>query len=365
MKRSAIYRAAAAAFVAAGIAACSSSPEGWSIKGQLPSLKEGDKVAVEAFNATQGIWYGVDSIEAGKDGQIAYTAATPSPYPDIYRLSLGKEAIYFPIDSAETVTVTGGKKALMPARVSGTPLAEKMAQVDSLLAVTPASADSLLKRRLTETILADQNGLIAYYIITKQRQGRSLFDTNDRHDLAIVGAVANKFATIRPDDPRTQLLKDVYLKNRAQLPEVKANAATIEAQTTGLFDISLYDREGRRHSLKEEASRGRVVLLSFVAYGHEGAPAYTALLRRLWDGHHDTGLDIFQVSIDPDEGLWRQSTERLPWTAVYNSPADGSRYLASYNVTSVPATFIINRQGDIAERVTDPEQLASALQKYL
>lgn len=352
-----------AAAIAAAAVACSHGPQGWTLRGTVPSVKEGQKVAIEAFNPSQGVWYGIDSVEVGQDGQFSYTAATPSPYPDIYRVSLGQQAVYFPIDSLETVTLTGAKDALTPARISGTPLAATMTRVDSLIAVQPN--DSLLKRQLTEIILSDDRGLISYYVITKTRQGRPLFDPSQRRDLSIIGAVANKYVSTRPDDPRTPLLKDVYLKNRASLPEMASNARQIEAQTTGLFDINLYDRQGASHSLKDMASKGHVTILSFTSYAAETSPAYTALLRQAWDRSHAAGLDIYEVSIDPQESVWKTASERLPWVSVYSPATQAEEHLRNYNVTSVPATFIINRQGDLAERVTDPRQLQQALAKYL
>ena len=38
--------------------------------------------------------------------------------------------------------------------------------------------------------------------------------------------------------------------------------------------------------------------------------------------------------------------------------------LATYNVTTLPVTFVINRQGELVERVDDITRLASTVNKY-
>ena len=80
-----------------------------------------------------------------------------------------------------------------------------------------ALTDSELKRELAQTILADPSGIVAYYIISKQINGRYLFNPADRMDNRVIGAVANAYSEKRPDDPRTSYLKQLYLANRVAM----------------------------------------------------------------------------------------------------------------------------------------------------
>ena len=54
-----------------------------------------------------------------------------------------------------------------------------------------------------------------------------------------------------------------------------------------------------------------------------------------------------------------------PWVTVYNSPKDGEATLRDYNVGALPAIFVINRNGELVERVEDPTRLSSAVARYL
>lgn len=354
---------------AAALASCSHN-QGWTIKGTLDNAPEDTKLAVLGFNAGVGAWYVIDSVEVSDNGSFSFTAAQPSPYSDIYSISLGDKAIYFPIDSAETLSVKADANSFDTSfEIQGTDLAEAMRNVDRAISrvaqangIEAVRTDSILKRQLTQIAIEDGNGLIAYYIISKQVGGKPLFSTDNRADVRTIGAVANNFAMNRPDDPRTKFLEDIFLS--ARRASSKGNKVSIEAPEISLFDIDLFDSKGVSHSLADVADKGKVVLLSFVRYGSDSASPYNIILHDVYDSH-TSDVDIYQVSVNDEEMVWKDSARNIPWTSVYLPSTAGNEILSSYNVGALPMTFIINRNGDIAERVIDPATLASAVKKYL
>lgn len=356
------------AIAALALVGCSHN-EGWTVKGNLSNPVAGQKLALNGFNAGIGAWYLIDSVNVSENGDFSFTAAQPSPYSDIYSLSYGDKAIFFPIDSAETLTIFADANSFDTSfEVKGTDLAEAMRNVD--LAISHALAasgsegvrsDSLLKRRLTQIAIDDANGVIAYYIISKQVNGKPIFNLNDKTDLRTVGAVANNFRRNRPDDPRTKFLEEIYLANRQK--HYRSGVA-VEAEEVNLFDIDLYDSKGVSRTLADAASKGKVVLLSFVGYGLETAAPYNVVLHDVYDSNRGN-VEVYQVSVGDDEVIWKESAKNVPWTSVYLPATDDSGILSRYNVGILPMTFIINRQGELAERVADPAGLASAVKKYL
>ena len=50
---------------------------------------------------------------------------------------------------------------------------------------------------------------------------------------------------------------------------------------------------------------------------------------------------------------------------MWNSPVDGAEVLMQYNVGALPVTYVIGRDGTIAERVTDPAKLAAAVARAM
>lgn len=354
------------------LASCD-SPKGWTVEGTVAG-GEGQKIALQGFNNSN--WYTIDSIAVGNNGKFKYTSATPAAYPEVLRLSLGSSSIYFPVDSVSEITVSADASSFGRGyRLSGTESAQRFVEIDSLISSViaakgenAAATDSLLKRQLTQIVLADKQQIASYYIINKRVAGKPLFDPANRRDLAIIGAVAQNFASNRPDDPRTLSLRNLFLSAKiAANPDlVQQDSTAVEIPESGLAgDIKSYDNRGVSHSLYDTAAKGNVVLLSFTRYDLETSPAYNVVLADLYKKYRDRGFEIFQVAFDEDEAEWKQSAVNLPWITVWNSPEDGSASLINYNVNVLPLTYIIDRKGDLRSRITDPTTLDHELAKYL
>ncbi len=71
------------------------------------------------------------------------------------------------------------------------------------------------------------------------------------------------------------------------------------------------------------------------------------------------------MAFDSDEYAWKQTAKNLPWITVLNGAADGDKALRDYNVGSLPAVFIFDRNGDVVERVTDMSTLDSSVARRL
>ncbi len=115
-------------------------------------------------------------------------------------------------------------------------------------------------------------------------------------------------------------------------------------------------------SLHEITEKGRPVILNFTAYTAEWSPAFNIVLNKVYEKYRSQGVEIYQVSLDTDEYAWKQTAANLPWICVLNNlSTDGNINLINYNVTAIPTTYVINRQGVIAERVSDISELDRAV----
>ncbi|MDE6390069.1 MAG: TlpA family protein disulfide reductase, partial [Duncaniella sp.] len=141
--------------------------------------------------------------------------------------------------------------------------------------------------------------------------------------------------------------------------------ASVEAKTIGAFDIKLFAPDGKEQSLLDITAGGKVVLLSFTSYAAEWSPAFNVELNRLYSKYKDRGFEIYQVSTDTNDYIWKQAARNLPWVTVINNLATGGENLRNYNVTVVPTTFVINRQGELVERVLSVEDLDRAVSAHL
>lgn len=358
---------AAAAGITLMLGACSHSNNGWGIDGRLNDGAD-NTLYIEGFN--NGNWYLVDSVKAA-GGKFEYRADAPAQYPDIMRLNLNGKYIYFPIDSTDIVTiVTDTIDFDHNYTLDGSVQARTVKSLDSIVSASLAAkgveatiSDEALKRELFNKAFADPSVASVYYLINKSAGGRLLFNLTNANDLRLYGAVAQRFATERPDDPRTKYLAAVF--KRARQGQYGTPQHQIEVPETALLEIERADAKGTVHKLSEVAAKGGVTILSFTAYAMESSPAYNALLFKIYDQYKNAGLQIYQIAFDEDETVWRQTAANLPWTAVWNTTTGGNDPLVKYNVGVLPSTFIIDRNGSLAERVSDPSQLEKAVAKYL
>ena len=145
-----------------------------------------------------------------------------------------------------------------------------------------------------------------------------------------------------------------------------ARAKTIDTdkvRSAGIIDLSLRDNKGKERKLSD--LKGKVVLLDFHVFATENSPARILLLRELYNKYHAEGLEIYQVSIDPDEHFWKQQTAALPWISVREDNGLQSSSLTFYNVQSIPDFFLIDRGNNIVGRAQNIKDLEQAIKNLL
>lgn len=360
-----------AAAVAASliVASCGRSNE-FKVSGEVAGGSDTVKMVVE--QSSNGRWLIVDSVMTSGEGQFDIGIAAPAN-PEIYRLRYGRDMIYFPVDSLEHITInTDVKNFATGFTVGGSRDAVSMMNIDkraiaigAMRGDERAQAIASWKKELVDTIIANPSGIVSYYIINKYIGSDPLFDPLVKEDLRIIGAVANGYYTFRPNDPRTAYLVNLLRNGRVYHNPNVAASDTLQIEETSLFDINLQDNEGVEQSLASLAGERKVILLNFTVYTAEFSPAYNALLADIYSKYKGKGLEIYQLSYDADEFQWRQSAVNLPWITVYDPAGVQSQNLSKYNVTQMPLTYVIDRNGEIVERVSDPTQLQAAVAKYL
>ena len=121
----------------------------------------------------------------------------------------------------------------------------------------------------------------------------------------------------------------------------------MESVPSALPDIRLPDPYGDTIALS--SLNGKVVLLSFWASWNEQSVAINHDLKSLYAKYHRNGLEIYQVSFDSELKDWVDAIQydELPWINVSELSYPESGVAARYNVTELPAIFLIDRQGEI------------------
>lgn len=345
------------------LAASCSGKQGWSISGKVDGIADGQKIALEANNGSS--WYVVDSITPRAEGKFIYESETPALYGDIMRLTLpGKGSVYFPVDSVDAITLeTTADSFGKGHRLAGNSKAVCFSAIDSVVANTTSVDD--IQRKLIGFITSDTTGIVAYYAINKAKDNSPVFNPKEYNGNRAYGAAAQVFATYQPQDRRGEALKKSFFEGRVAMGRVNTVQNVIEVPESGLIDIVRFDNKGTEHSLKKLAEKKGVIVLSFTDYSNASSPAYNAMLYDIYNKYHGNGLEIYQLSFDPDEVSWKQAADNLPWITVWNAPTDGAAVLMQYNIGAVPLTYVIGRDGEIKQRIVNPADIEKTVQKYL
>ena len=89
------------------------------------------------------------------------------------------------------------------------------------------------------------------------------------------------------------------------------------------------------------------------------------MLRELYNKYHARGLEIYQVSVDPNEHFWKTQTAALPWISVHDEDGVDSQYLTRYNVQQVPTFFLIDKSNSLYKRDSQIKNLDEKLRTAL
>ena len=182
-------------------------------------------------------------------------------------------------------------------------------------------------------------------------------------DALIMERVYDSLRTVYPASP--------YLVSLADEVSLRFNALEIQnrmasAEEVDFPEIVLSDVNGRQQSLT--ALRGKVVILMFWDASNVEQRVYNSDLKILYDKYRGRGLEIYQVGLNSDKTAWAMQVkeQELPWISVCDPAAGASVSAMLYNVTQLPAMYVISRDGSIeSKNVFDMRALESEISRLL
>ena len=119
--------------------------------------------------------------------------------------------------------------------------------------------------------------------------------------------------------------------------------------------------------VKLSSIRDKVVLLDFWSAAAPESRLLNAELMQLYRKYAGQGFEVYQVALDESKPLWITAVQeqKLPWISVCDFQGANSPAVRLYNVTSLPANFLIDREGRIVARNLTESQLDARLDELL
>lgn len=333
----------------------------------------------------------VDSVKLDGDGTFSFSQKAPEA-PEFYRLRIAGQIINLSIDSTETVTVKAAYPTMATAyTVEGSPECEvikelALKQIDLLGRVIAIERNNNISFDLTRDSIArvveaykhdvKMNYIFkapmrpsSYFALFQTLGNRLIFNPRESEDdIKAFAAVATSWDTYHPNSVRGENLHNIAIQGMRNVRIVRNQMAAqaVEAgkvHEANLIDISLLDNQGHTRRLTDLT--GKVVLLDFHVFGSEGSTKRIMQMREIYNKYHARGLEIYQVSLDPDEHFWKTQTAALPWISVRDPQGLQSKNLALYNVSSLPTFFLIDRSNTLQKRDAQIKDLDAELQALL
>jgi len=167
--------------------------------------------------------------------------------------------------------------------------------------------------------------------------------------------------------PKSILIFNLHQYVEAKRPQLES--APSQQLTTGIGsvapDITLPDPQGKTQKLS--SLRGKIVLLDFWAGWCGPCRRENPNLVTAYAKYHDKGFEIFQVSLDKSKPEWIAAIKQdgLNWIHVSDLKYWGSPVARQYGIESIPANFLLDREGKIIGGNLRGEALEEELTKLL
>lgn len=171
-------------------------------------------------------------------------------------------------------------------------------------------------------------------------------------------------------DKNFELLADIAEDLKEEMPnspytkQLVSQVEQKEALSKGKEapDIEMNNPQGNKMALSD--LRGKVVLVDFWASWCKPCRIENPNVVKTYKKYKDDGFTIFSVSLDKNKKKWLQAIEKdnLEWD-YHVSDLKGwkNRAAQKYNVSSIPATFLIGRDGKIIAKNLRGDKLEKKL----
>lgn len=333
----------------------------------------------------------IDSVRLGDDGAFTMKALPANGGPEFYRLRINGRIINLSVDSTETITVRAkyptmatdyeveGSQNCLTIRelaLKQMDLQRRLIDIQGDINLSPTAAqDSIV--RCIEAYKQDVKMNYIYKEPMKASSYFALFQTlgnmlifnprENAEDIKAFAAVATSWDAYYPEAVRGQNLhniaiegmKDIRITEQQNGMEIDASKVNL----TNVIDINLPDNHGQSRRLT--SLKGKVVLLDFHVFATKDSPARIMKMRELYNKYHAQGLEIYQVSFDPDEHFWKQQTEALPWICVRDAQLTESPLFMQYNLQGLPTFFLMDRENVLHKRDAQIKDIDAEIRSLL
>ena len=328
----------------------------------------------------------LDTVAVDAAGKFSYKVEVEEGKPEFIYLFKGDRKI-------ASLLLSEGEKVVVKAdtlgnyTVAGSPESEKLAQVEKDYSAVVSRLDALVAslQGASDKEAAEINKSIYNEYVTYYR-GRVKYVMENCKSLTSVpvffqvlgdnvpvfGQVtdalhfSNTCDSLETVYPESKYVKALRKEADARFSRMQLGARLGAAEEIGFPDIILPDTKGNKVRLSDVDAK--VIILQFWTATEAAQKMFNVdVLAPLYEKYNKKGLEIYQVSLDPDKGLWATvvKEQKLPWISVCDGLGANSPYTVLYNVAALPATYIISNGELVDGQIMNEKALDAAVARLL
>jgi peroxiredoxin len=343
------------------------------IKG-LVSGGEGAKLTLERLDVNRTSL--VDSVEIDKNG--SFTVKLDLEEPELYILkSETGEIMNLLVTPGEKISIKTGYDTFGSTySISGSDDSEGIRLLVEQLEQTRRALDSLQlaavsigdpespqmelvkntyaqaiikQKRFTIKYLVEHLGSLSSVYALYQKYDEESLVLNLEGDLQYFKAVADSLESSYPNSSLTKSLRTDIEQREATFKENAHLNTLLEMadESSGMLDLSISDRDNKEIALS--SLQGKVTLVAFWASGNSSSIQALIQLQSTYLKYHEKGFEIYAISLDNNKISWMNAIDfnEFSWINVSELSFPDSEAALLYNISELPTTYLINREGDI------------------
>lgn len=328
----------------------------------------------------------LDTVKTSSEGKYSYNVAVKKGQPEfIYVFYKDTKVASLLLEAGDKVSVVSD--TLGKYTVEGSEESLKLAQVEkdyaaALLRLSDLSSRSMtakgaefdaIKRELGQEYVNYYRSRVRYVM----ENSRSLTSVpvlfqNFGSDLPVFAQSTDAlhFSTVADSlslaYPESRYVKALRAEAERRMNYLELESRLNSAESVGYPDIELPDVNSQKVKLSDVDAK--VIMVYFWSSADAGQKMFNLdFLRSIYQDYHKKGFEIYQVSLDVDKAAWARVVkgQELPWINVCDSRGASSSYVALYNLSSLPAAFVI-ADGELVDGdMVDEKSFRRRLEKLL
>ncbi len=356
-----------------GLIACSiyscAKPDKFVVKGEIKGKESGQ---IQLMKFADGKWVVEDSTSLAK-GKFELTGK--ADLPELRFVAMGQQEMVAQFFAENgTISLQAWSDSLDKTVVKGSKSNEEFKVFQLELNNLSKEAQGMQQRYMSAQQNGDQEGMkkaqIDYEAMVQNLNvyAKNFIREHKKSTVSPLIAMMQFGQTISAVEIDTLIaFLDPSVHASIYVGELKKIADKKRATDVGSMapDFTLPTPEGGTFTLS--TTRGKFVLIDFWAAWCQPCRQENPNVVALYGKYKDKGFDVVGVSLDREKEAWVKAIadDQLVWHQVSELKFWQSEIAQKYGVTSIPCTFLVDKEGKILAKNLRGEALAAKLEELL